>query len=150
MASEHQRRANRKNARRSTGPQTAVGKANAAQNSFRHGLAADIRNNSTCNKDIETLAQHYWVETLNRHRFLDARTAAEAQFAINRVRQARVALIENAAVDHETNSCVTGTDHDGQVFSAISRVADKLRQLDHYERRALSRRKRALRALFHP
>jgi len=142
MASEHQRRANRKNARRSTGPRTAAGKANAAKNSFRHGLSADIRNNSTWSKDIETLAQHYWEEAINRHRFVDARTAAEAQFAINRVRQARVALIENAAVDH---SFITSTDHDGPVFSAI---AEKLLQLDRYERRALSRRKRALQALF--
>jgi hypothetical protein len=150
MASKRQRRANQKNARRSTGPQTAAGKANAAQNSFRHGLAADIRNNSTCSKDIEALAQHYWEETLNRHRFVDARTAAEAQFAINRVRQARVALIENAAVDQETDSSVTGTDHDGQVFSAIFRVAEKLLQFDRYERRALSRRKKALKELFRP
>jgi hypothetical protein len=163
MASERQRRTNRKNARRSTGPQTAAGKANAAQNSFRHGLAADIRNNSTWSKDIESLEQHYCEEALNRHRFVDARTAAEAQFAINRVRQARVALIENAAVDHETcrrplekshetDGVVSIAAHDSCMpsrdLSVICRVAETLLQFDRYERRALSRRRKALRALF--
>jgi hypothetical protein len=169
MASERQRRANRKNARRSTGPRTAAGKGNAAQNSFRHGLAADIRNNSTWNIDIENLAQHYYCEGVSeRHRFVHARTAAEAQFAINRVRQARVALIEHAVVDHGTrerllenalktdgvvaiarhDSSVTSTENDEQTLSAIYRVAEKLLQFDRYERRAVSRRKKALRALF--
>jgi len=39
--SEKQLRANRANAARSTGPRTAEGKARAAQNSRRHGFAAD-------------------------------------------------------------------------------------------------------------
>jgi hypothetical protein len=169
MASEYQRRANRKNARRSTGPRTAAGKANAAQNSFRHGLSADIRNNSTLSKDIESLTQHYYCEGVSeRNRFVYARTAAEAQFAINRVRQARLALIKNAVVDHGTrerllentlktdgvvsiakhDSSVASTEHDEQSLSAIYRIAKKLLQFDRYERRALSRRKKALRALF--
>jgi hypothetical protein len=99
-----------------------------------------------------------------------ARTAAEAQFAINRVRQARVALIEHAAVDHETHerplektlktdgilsiaahdSSATSTGHDDRMLSAICRVAEMLLQFDRYERRALSRRKKALRALIRP
>jgi hypothetical protein len=40
MATPKQRAANRRNARKSTGPRTIEGKAKAAQNSFKHGLLA--------------------------------------------------------------------------------------------------------------
>ncbi len=40
MASRKQIRANRRNARRSTGPKTAAGKAASAANALRHGLSA--------------------------------------------------------------------------------------------------------------
>lgn len=162
MASERQLRANLKNARRSTGPRTAAGKASASRNSLRHGLAVDIRNDPALCKDIENLAQQYCGDMIEPHRLLLARTAAEAQCAINRVRQARVALIEHAAVDHENFeltresglkingdiSLPDSIDRDDQTHLAICRIAQMLLRLDRYERRALSRRKRALRDLF--
>ena len=40
MSTEHQIAANRANARQSTGPRTADGKARSARNNFRHGLAS--------------------------------------------------------------------------------------------------------------
>lgn len=40
-ASERRREANRRNARKSTGPRTAAGKKRSAQNSLKHGLCAD-------------------------------------------------------------------------------------------------------------
>jgi hypothetical protein len=39
MASERQFEANRKNAKRSTGPKTRAGKARSSRNALRHGLA---------------------------------------------------------------------------------------------------------------
>jgi hypothetical protein len=155
MASDHQRRANQVNARRSTGPRTAAGKRIAARNSLRHGLAADIRYNSPLSKDIEKLALHYYDEALIRDQFVQARIAAEAQFAINHVRQARAAFIERAAVSetrepalaaHDASTIIM--DRDAQIHSAICSAAGTLLQFDRYERRALSRRKKALRALF--
>jgi hypothetical protein len=130
MTSERQRCANQKNARRSTGPRTAAGKAKAAQNSLRHGLAIDIRSDSALRKDIESLARQYCEDAVESGRFAYAITAAEAQFAITRVRQARVVFLEQAAVERPLESTA------------------KLLQFDRYERRALSRRKKALRALF--
>jgi hypothetical protein len=40
MSTDHQIAANRANARQSTGPRTADGKARSARNNFRHGLAS--------------------------------------------------------------------------------------------------------------
>ena len=76
MTSERQRCANQKNARRSTGPRTAAGKAKAAQNSLRHGLAIEIRSDSTLRNDIESLAQQYCEDAVEPGRFADAITAA--------------------------------------------------------------------------
>ena len=42
MATARQRRANRRNAQRSTGPKSAQGKARASMNALRHGLRAEI------------------------------------------------------------------------------------------------------------
>ena len=42
MATARQRRANRLNAQRSTGPKSAQGKARASMNALRHGLRAEI------------------------------------------------------------------------------------------------------------
>ena len=42
MATARQRRANRRNAQRSTGPKSAQGKARAGMNALRHGLRAEI------------------------------------------------------------------------------------------------------------
>ena len=43
MASEAQLRANRANAKRSTGPKTAAGKGNSSQNALKHGACANQR-----------------------------------------------------------------------------------------------------------
>ena len=40
VVSEKQRRANRQNAKKSTGPKTAAGKARASRNALKHGLLA--------------------------------------------------------------------------------------------------------------
>ena len=40
VVSEKQRRANRQNAKKSTGPKTADGKARASRNALKHGLLA--------------------------------------------------------------------------------------------------------------
>ena len=56
MASERQISANRRNAKKSTGPQTDGGKKRAGRNAFRHGLAARIILSDAVGKQVEEFA----------------------------------------------------------------------------------------------
>ena len=57
MTSERKIQANRQNARASTGPKTANGRARSAQNALRHGLSRSVLFNVALSKDVEALAQ---------------------------------------------------------------------------------------------
>ena len=57
MTSERRQRANRANARSSTGPKTAGGKARAAQNAFRHGLNVSVLSDPSLAPEVEAMAR---------------------------------------------------------------------------------------------
>jgi len=130
VTSARQRDANRRNARSSTGPRTSAGKARAAQNARRHGLSVPARYDPSRWDEIEALARAIVGADADPERLELARRIAEAQIDIIRARSARrdrfptspAALLAPAA---------------------IARLA----AIDRYERRAWSRRKRAIREL---
>jgi hypothetical protein len=93
MASERQIAANRRNARKSTGPRSEPGKKRASQNAHRHGLT--IRMTSVeLDRQVEVLARQLAGDTEDKMTLEFARVAAEAELELARVRQVKTALIE--------------------------------------------------------
>jgi hypothetical protein len=58
MASERQIAANRRNARKSTGPRSGAGKKRASRNAYRHGLTLSIR--GICETAGQARPQNRW------------------------------------------------------------------------------------------
>src|ERR1700736_2770873 len=55
--SERKRAANRRNARSSTGPRTAAGKARVTQNALRHGLNVAVADDPLLTEEVERIAR---------------------------------------------------------------------------------------------
>ena len=149
MTSERQARANRANARRSTGPTSAPGKARAAQNARRHGLSQDILADALLAREVEDLAQRL-VDEADRPDLIDlARRIAAAQIDVQRIRFFRQRRM------HEAVPAFVGGGREGpcrpeavdpdQLAAALAPLAKELQAVDRYARRALSRRKFAIR-----
>jgi hypothetical protein len=99
MTSERQRRANRVNAKSTTGPKTALGKSRAAQNALRHGLNVSLLSDPAVAPEVETMAQKIAGPRANADALERARRIAEAQVDLNRVRAYRRNLIAHTLDD---------------------------------------------------
>ncbi len=160
MTSQRQISANRRNATRSTGPRSATGKRRASQNAFQHGLATSFVYVPAISIEIERLARAI-LGTSQSFMLHYARTAAEAQFQILQVRDARVALINEIAMDRGAfrprkenlvGEKLLKSRHPNYpeyeiVARAFAKASHQLAAYDRYELRALLRRRRALREL---
>jgi hypothetical protein len=118
--------ANRRNAARSTGPVTAQGKACASRNALRHGLSLPVYRSSAVAADIREFALQLVGDAASRTELDLATAAAEAQLELVRIRHEKQLLLEVL------------------MSSVSSPDMEAIRRLDRYERRAKSRRKRAL------
>ena len=183
MASERKIAANRANAAKSTGPRSAAGKKRAAQNSLSHGLA--IRHSGAEFTRLVEEGARKIVEDTNDEGDLElARTAAEAELDLARVRRVKVGLIERVAAlgglvppkffrtAREHNRWFRATlrwiggrreqppdpilinpadtmplSVPARTAEAARRILPKLINLLRYERRAVARRDRAIKAL---
>jgi hypothetical protein len=141
MTSEAKIAANRRNAQRSTGPRTALAKARVRRNALRHGLAACMVGDPTKATEVDRVAAAICgpkAESLEREQAL---IVAEAQVILKRVRRVRAHLMEQMSqlpLDAPDTTSMSVVD------LSAPYVAQLLR-LERYERRALSRRKRAVR-----
>jgi hypothetical protein len=93
MASERQIAANRKNARKSTGPKTMTGKRRARRNAYRYGLS--INTNLAPNSDaVESLASQIAASSNDQDVLYHARIAARAHLDLARIRHVKLDIIE--------------------------------------------------------
>src|SRR5262245_26462849 len=113
--------ANRRNARSSSGPRSAAGKARAAQNSRRHGLSRPAADDPAWAAAIAALARTIAGEGAEPQRLALAYAIAVAHIDVERARQVRRDLYALAL----------------QQRDGIRRLA----AIDDYEQRALARRK---------
>jgi hypothetical protein len=156
MASDKQIAANRRNARKSTGPHSSGGKRRAACNAFRHGLSLQISSIPSFRKEVEGLTRKIAANAGQKISFECALAVAEAELDLARVRQAKVALVERThafrsleplppePVDGLTSKQIQEPQHSAE---ALQRALPELMKLERYERRAASRRLRAVRQM---
>jgi hypothetical protein len=169
--------ANRANARASTGPKTAQGRARTARNALRHALSVSVFSDSILSEELNALARKIAGADADAEIQELARRVAEAEIDVRRVRYERRQLLNSALSkpDHESaatarkklalvrrfarvNGPFTPMPYDLVEFLyskpeepfklaiILSDEARRLLALDRYERRALSRRKFAIRA----
>jgi hypothetical protein len=93
IATERQIAANRRNARKSTGPGSRAGKRRASRNAYRHGLSYGVAAAAAFAKRIEALAQKIAGRGADAVTLEIARSLAGAAFELAQIRRVKVALI---------------------------------------------------------
>lgn len=136
MTSQRQLFANRQNATRSTGPRSEQGKARSSQNALRHGLAKQFGQEAADLRKIEKLAGLIASE----HKGIGRRVAHAAA-------KAELELAHTRKVQTEAWRLVSESVERGLV-GEIAGAVSNAESIERYEKRATSRRKKALRRTF--
>ena len=158
MASLKQIEANRRNAKRSTGPRSAFGKSLARANSVRHGLLSKVLVDPELLAEKQELARRIAREHGKPDDAAEARTVADAELTLT-ARAIRVRLLDSSPSPQMTGGSEWSSSDSKQadpprtapgnsdLALAYLRLAPILAKLDRYEQRAISRRQRAVRNL---
>lgn len=140
--------ANKANAARSTGPKTASGKTTASGNAYKYGLAARLVDDAARRSQVENLARKLVLAQsgpCRREQYI----IAEAELDLLRIRDVRAKIINEAiagcGLSVANENSVSGMRSD---LASFLRALPLLEKLERYERRALSRRRRATKQMY--
>jgi hypothetical protein len=97
MATERQIAANRRNARKSTGPRSNAAKKRSCRNAYRHGLTSSLPSSAAIAKRLDEFARKIAGDSENEILLEHARCAAQAELDLARVRRVKVALIQRVS-----------------------------------------------------
>ena len=168
------REANGANATASTGPRSKAGKARSSKNALRHGLNVSIWDDVALTGRAKELAARIAGPNPDAERLVRARTIAEAQITLDRVRARRVSLLQEptrpsqsdikrqrqpidaserlepveASFDIKIGENMlrrVPLDADQVLMRTMDEQKSEFARLEYYERRALSRRRHAIR-----
>jgi hypothetical protein len=131
MTSHRQLAANRRNAKKSTGPISRSGKSRSRQNALRHGLATSADCDPLLSADVNQMAQILSQARGEPSITMLTRDAAAAEIDLLRIRKIRASTFD---IFHKSN----------RSREDLARLNDELGKLERYERRAFSRRRRAI------
>jgi hypothetical protein len=177
VTSDRKIKANRANARASTGPKTHYGRARSTRNAFRHGLSLPIQHDQVVCEDVQELARQLAGSHASADVQLVALRVAEAQIDLRRIRNARHQFLSEALADRYRSESRAVTrmklmvmkqfltpklaeiplpafietfltaahEGPGKLAAVVLKETKRLQAFDRYERRALSRRKSAIR-----
>jgi hypothetical protein len=147
MTSARKIKANRENAKASTGPRTTRGKSKAAQNARRHGLSLSINANPAYAAQVDNFAREVAGKGASPEIFELAHRFAEPEIDLIRIRQSRRELLRGYLPSAEMNTLKIEPKRAKEIAVNLADLTKRLMLIDRYERRALSRRKFAIRAL---
>jgi hypothetical protein len=99
LTSDRKIKANRANARTSTGPKTRHGRALSARNAFRHGLSLPVQSDQALCEEVQALARQIAGRHAGAQIEILARQVAEAQVDLRRIRYARDQFLSEALAD---------------------------------------------------
>jgi hypothetical protein len=139
MATDRQIAANRRNGSLGRGPKTSTGKARSSRNALKHGLSIPVKRDKTVCRQIEVLAR-ILAQSEAGNVFWQARAAAEAELELVRARAVLEAVLKRAGITAKRNG-------GAEQGTALIQILPELQRLERYERRAFSKRRRALRDL---
>ena len=124
MTSTSKAKANRINARASTGPKSVQGRARVARNARTHGLNAPVLSDPVLAEEAKSLALEI-TRTITEEHFELAVQVAEAEIDLRRIRRIRQAYLGHTRMD----------------------PTKAVMLIDRYEKRARARRRSAILAL---
>jgi len=149
MTSDRKIATNRRNSQQSTGPRSVQAKQRIRRNALRHGIRALALRTPAISTEVDRLASAICGKDADPADREQALLIAESELVLLRVRAARVEVIEQmvpfAATQKPdvTRSASVSLHEPANNLSCLKQLVT----LDGYERRALSRRKRALGSL---